>query len=263
VEKIFMMAIGATEAQIAIKVLELAVKQGWLDKFLNAFRKKHTILVLGSTGTGKTNFLQSLIELTPKAIDQMNRTEFAQKHSIKIKKQPFVFVDVPGQALHSPRRIRAIRETMSRGLSGIINVVSYGYHEYRIGKAKAVTAHGIVNEAFLKKHRQVEIDALAEWTSLLGSRDTTGWLINVITKADLWWNRKDKVLQHYVSGPYFEALGEAKSLEPIFLEYCSVFHKFYGDGTLSGNFDESDRVRARGNLLRTLLEAVGKGGLDE
>jgi hypothetical protein len=36
-----MMAIGATEAQIAIKVLELAVKQGWLDKFLNAFRKKN------------------------------------------------------------------------------------------------------------------------------------------------------------------------------------------------------------------------------
>ncbi len=258
-----MMNIGATEAKIAIKIFELAVKQGWLDKLLTAFRKKHTILILGSTGAGKTNFLQSLTELTPKAIEHMNRTEIAQKHSIKIKKQPFIFVDVPGQSLHSTRRIRAIRETMSRGLSGIINVVSYGYHEYRIGKAKALTAHGSVNEAFLRKHRQIEIDALAEWTPLLGSRDTTGWLINVITKADLWWNRKDEVFQHYASGPYFEALGEAKSLEPIFLEYCSVFHKFYGDGALSGSFDESDRVRARGNLLRTLLEAVGKRGLDE
>jgi len=257
------MNIGVTEAKIAIKVLEIAIKQGWLDRLLNAFRKKHTILVLGSTGAGKTNFLQSLTELTPKAIDQMNRTEFAQKHSVKIKKQPFVFVDVPGQALHSTRRIRAIRETMSGKLSGIINVVSYGYHEYRIGKAKAVNANGSASKAFLEKHRQIEIDALVEWTSLLGSRDTTGWLLNVITKADLWWDRKDEVFQHYASGPYFEALGEAKSLEPIFLEYCSVFHKFYGDGALSGSFDESDRVRARGNLLCTFLEAVGKGGLDE
>jgi len=257
------MGIGATEAKRAIKILEIAIKQGWFDKLLNVFRKKCHLLVLGSTGVGKTNFLQSLTELIPNAIDQMNRTEFAQKHSVKIKKQPFVFVDVPGQALHSTRRIRAVREAMSGKLSGIINVVSYGYHEYRIGKAKAVKADGYANEAFLKKHRQVEIDALAEWTSLLGSQETTGWLMNVITKADLWWNRKDEVFSHYTAGPYFDALGEAKSLEPIFLEYCSVFHKFYGDGALSGNFDESDRIRARGNLLRTLLEAVGKGGVDE
>jgi len=151
---------------------------------------------------------------------------------------------------------------MSRGISGIINVASYGYHEYTIKeKAEAVNANGSVKEAFLKKHRQIEIDMLAEWTTLLGGRDTAGWLINVITKADLWWDRQDEVFQHYKEGPCYEALGDAKSLEPIFLEYCSVFHKFYGEGSISGRFDESDRARARGNLLSTLLAAIGKGDL--
>jgi energy-coupling factor transporter ATP-binding protein EcfA2 len=168
-------AAEATEASIAIKVIELAVKQGWLDKFLNVFRKQHKILVLGCTGVGKTNFLQSLTELTPKAIDYMNRTEIARKYSIRIKKPPFNFIDVPGQPLHQQRRLRAVREAMSGDLSGVINVVSFGYHEYTIKeKADAVTAKGTVKAAFLKRHRQIEIDTLAEWTSLLGSRDTTG-----------------------------------------------------------------------------------------
>jgi hypothetical protein len=88
-------------------------------------------------------------------------------------------------------------------------------------------------------------------------------LINVITKADLWWDRKNEVFRHYKAGAYFDALGDAKTLEPIFLEYRSVFHKFYGEGSISGRFDESDRIRARGNLLGTLLAAIGKAGLDE
>ena len=58
-------------------MLVLAQKQGWLDKLKMALRKKHKILVLGSTGAGKTNFLASLTETMPKAIDLMSRTEIA------------------------------------------------------------------------------------------------------------------------------------------------------------------------------------------
>ena len=78
-------------ADVAIKVYELAARQGWLDKLLNVFRRQHRVLVLGSTGTGKTNLLRSITEIAPEAIDHMNRTEFAQKHSIKIDNLPFIF----------------------------------------------------------------------------------------------------------------------------------------------------------------------------
>jgi energy-coupling factor transporter ATP-binding protein EcfA2 len=244
-------------AKAAIDLIILAEKQGWLDRLTTALRKKHKVLILGSTGVGKTNFLESLTDLVPKAIEQMNRTEFAEKHSIKIAKQPFIFVDTPGQIEHQSRRIAAIRDAMRGDIAGVINVVSYGYHEWRIGQKSVFDASSAVREEFLKQHREKELESLREWTTLLGGRETVGWLITVVTKADLWWHRQDEVFDYYRSGAYYAALGEAQSLRPVVLEYCSVFHKFYGTGLLSGTFDEADRVRARAHLLRQLLAAVG------
>ncbi len=98
---------------------------------------------------------------------------------------------------------------------------------------------------------------LNEWTPFLGGLDSVGWLITVVTKADLWWKRRDEVLPHYQTGPYFRALGEAQSLKPVVLEYCSVFQKFYGQGAMSGDFQDSDRIRAKAQMIRSLLAAIG------
>lgn len=246
--------------EVASELIKLAKKQGWLDRLLNVFRKQHKILLLGSTGVGKTNMLQSLTELIPEAIDYMSRTEFAKKHRVKVSRQPFIFIDTPGQALHAPRRSEEIRNAMKDGIDGVINVVCYGYHEYRQASGNAIKKSNKVREPYLEQHRQIEIDALDEWTFLLGDRTVTNWLITVITKADLWWNQKDEVFQYYEKGPYYDALGEAIKLNPVFIEYCSVFHKFYGRGPLAGSFDETDRARTKAHLLRILLEAIGKSG---
>lgn len=189
----------------------------------------------------------------------MNRTEFAKKRSIKISKSPFIFIDTPGQKQHSSRRIRAIRKAMADGIAGVVNVVSYGYHEYRTGKGRALKNDSSASEGFLKRHREVECEILKEWTVLLGSRETTNWLITVVTKADLWWDRRDEVIEYYQPGQYYDGLEGAQSLNPVVLEYCSVFHKFFGEGSLSGQFDETDRVRVRANMLPQLLAAIGDG----
>lgn len=254
---------GLAAANTVVKVFEKAHKEGLLEKLVNVFRHKHRVLVLGSTGAGKTNFLKSLVELVPTAIEQMNRTEFAKEHSFSILKQPFRFVDTPGQRVHESRRKRAIREAMGAGIEGVINVVSYGYHEYRIGKSAAIGVDGLPNESFLKEHRQIEQDMLAEWTALLGDEHTIGWVLTVVTKADLWWHQKDEVLNHYTAGPYYAALGDVKKLSPVVKEYCSVLHKFYGAAPLSGVFDEEDRVRTKANLLRQLIAAIGKASIND
>jgi hypothetical protein len=192
----------------------------------------------------------------------MNRTEFAKAHPITILRQPFIFTDTPGQRAHAPRRKQAIREAMSAGIAGVINVVSFGYHEYRVGKSTAITQAGTARESFLQKHRKLEIEALDEWTGLLGDAETIDWCITVVTKADLWWDRKDEVLQYYSTGPYNEGLGHIKVIVPFVREYCSVLHKFYGEAPLSGIFDDGDRIRAKANLLSQLMAAIGKKGLD-
>ena len=205
------------EAAAAVELINTARKQGWLDKLVMAVKKKHRVIVLGSTGVGKTNFLSSLTAVLPEAIDVMNRTQIAQKHRIQIKKEPFIFTDTPGQILHRSRRSEAAREAISRGTTGIINVVSYGYHEYRISPKDAFDQNDNVNEDFLRKHRNIEIEALQEWMPILGARDVADWLITVVTKADLWWDRRDEVLEYYRSGAYYDALGGAKSLNPVVL----------------------------------------------
>lgn len=124
-----MATVGAAGA--ALDLLNLAQKQGWLDQARDAFKKKHKVLVLGSSGAGKTNLLQSLATLAPEAIHFMNRTEFAQKHRIRIVSEPFQFQDTPGEQAKKPHRMKAIREALASPIAGVINVVSYGYHEHR------------------------------------------------------------------------------------------------------------------------------------
>jgi energy-coupling factor transporter ATP-binding protein EcfA2 len=252
-----MSGIELSTAVAAVELIGLAHKQGWFDTLLTALKTKHKVLVLGASGAGKTNFIDSLTEAVPNAIDIMNRTEFVTKNRIIIDKNPFIFIDTPGQIPHKTRRITAIRELMKEDIAGVINVVSYGYHEGRTGKQNAFE-NGVVSETFLEHQRQVEIEQLNEWTPLLGDRETTGWLITVISKADLWWNRREIVREHYESGSYYEALGSAKDLHPVVLEYCSVFRKFYNEGAMSGEFQDDDRVMAKAHFLKELLASVGK-----
>ena len=258
-----MATVGMPEAKAALQLLQLAHKQGWLDKAIGAFKKKHKVLVLGSSGVGKTNLLKSLTTLTPEAIHFMNRTEFAQKHHIKIAKEPFIFQDTPGEFGKAPRRMKAVREALSSPIAGVINVVSYGYHEHRTADSAMFGSNNYPKEDFLSAYREQEIAALAEWVELLGDEQHIGWAITVVTKADLWWHRKEEVLEHYSKGAYANSLGSLTRMAPSVVEYSSVFHKFYDKMPLSGAFDDQDRQRVRSNLLRTLLESVGKSAFHE
>lgn len=202
----------------------------------------------------------SLTEVVPKAIHLMNRTEFAQRSHIKISKEPFIFTDTPGQIIHAAQRKAAIRKEFKEkgGIAGVINVVAYGYHESRALKQPLIESAGKVNDRFLAEQREVETDLLSEWTALLGGREGVGWLITLVTKADLWWDRREEVMAHYQTGQYYQALGDAQFLNPVVLEYSSIFQKFYGQGSMSGEFQDSDRIRAKAQLISALLAALGK-----
>jgi ABC-type cobalamin/Fe3+-siderophores transport system ATPase subunit len=212
------------EIKPIIELFILAEKQGWLDKIQVAFKHKHKVLVLGSTGVGKTNFIKSLSEALPMAIELIDRTEFAQHHKLVLDKEPFIFIDTPGQINHQAKRLDVIKQAMAGSISGIINVVSYGYHEYRIGTKDALETDDSIREAFLARHRQIELDALNEWTTLLGDRKTADWLLTVVSKADLWWSSRDDVLKHYESEDYFQALGAATTLHPSFINFMVREH---------------------------------------
>jgi hypothetical protein len=246
----------AVGTKVAVEIVRAAVEAGLLDRMIDAFRKTHRVLVLGSSGVGKTNLQASLTKEAAEAVDHLNRTEIVTRSHIRINNTPFVFTDTPGQEHHESRRKAAIRQEMGRGRVGIINIVSFGFHEGTGNKSDAIDGDGKARPTYLNHCRDLEIQALAEWTSLLGSLDTSAWLITVVNKADLWWHAKVEVMDYYTRGLYAQSLGDAQSLKPVVVPYSATLHKFFGEGLMSGTFDRNDQLRCKAGLLTTLVSAV-------
>ncbi|MEO5374046.1 MAG: GTPase domain-containing protein [Alphaproteobacteria bacterium] len=239
--------------------LDIARKRGWLDA-VNPWRKRHSILLLGTTGVGKTNFVRSILDPNAGPVPLEARTQFPVKDRANIADSLFEIIDTPGQWRHSGRQIIELHEAIKRGVVAVINVVSFGYHEYPTGKPGVTDGTGRVSEEYLEHHRGVELVALESCKSVLRGRLPV--FVTLVTKADLWWGSRDDVMHHYGSGDYgamIEGLADSHVVKP----YCSVIHKFYGEGDVSGKFDAEDQVQCRRELLRTLTEMIGRRYRDD
>lgn len=185
---------GSLEGRLIQKFVEIATKEEWLDNLVDLPRKKHKFLVIGLHGVGKTHFLYSLKKFgMPTTIYEINHeitsTGFPIKRKFRIDTEPFVFLDMPGQLGHE-RKKSGIHEAIRKDYTGVINIVSYGYHEYSRGELNVLETHGMIKEHFLKAHRKLEITALREIAVWLYKMP----LITVITKADLWWEDRKSVV---------------------------------------------------------------------
>jgi ethanolamine utilization protein EutP (predicted NTPase) len=245
-------------ATFVVTLLKEAQKQGLLKRLLAALKKKPRILLLGCTGTGKTNLLNSLIRSDTTAIRREDRTLYTEAKNLLVKDKLYRFIDTTGDLLRKDDRVQAMREAMAArgGIAGIINVVCYGYHEYDVSRDKVFSSESIIKPEYLERHRQEETKQLDEWTFLLGDPVTSHWLITVVTKADLWWNIREEVMKYYGSGAYYEALGDARTLRQRVLPYSSVFHRFYGEAPMAGTFDQAERDAARERLINALIKAL-------
>lgn len=240
----------------ANKLADAAEKHGWIERLKNLFSKPQKVLVLGCSGVGKTSIINSLNEDFPKTIDFLTRTQTAQKHKLNLKGDNFEFVDTPGQELHDSRRIKAIREALRSEHLGVINVVSYGYHEHASGADDAFLDEGTVADNYLEKHRALEESYLNEWIQLLGNPVTTAWILTVINKADIWWESRHEVVDHYGAdgSNYLQKLRGTSNVDHAVLEYSSVIHRFYGRALVAPTFDQDLQQRLRIRLVESLVQ---------
>lgn len=233
----------------------LAEDEKILARLATFFKSKDTIIVLGSTGSGKTNLLESLgaAAALVDPIPSITRTQTPERRKVIVNERPFTIIDTPGQAAHAAQRQELYREGLANPPVRMINVVSYGYHEYATGSKEALNGQGSPSDAWLERHRANELTAMREWLPLLGDRETTSWILTAVTKADLWWSEHDAVVDYYENGPYAEELTrQDPGLKHSVLPYSSVFHRFYGEAPLSGMFDDEDRLQTTTHFLQQL-----------
>jgi len=207
---------------------------------------------------GKTQLVRSLEKDMVKSIPTLERTRFTEKTKVIVDNLPFLFIDTPGHILYKTTRMKAIQSAIKSRVSGILNVVCYGYHEGIPRAADAIDKTGIAKPEYLEKQRKFEIDYLLEWIQWV-DKDVADWVITVVTKADLWWPDEDQRIQdYYESGPYYEALGNLPvSVQHVVLPYCSVIEPFYGH-RVSGRLGNKDKQNLHDYFLQTLLSAVGR-----
>ncbi|MCU1366688.1 MAG: hypothetical protein JWN39_2327 [Ilumatobacteraceae bacterium] len=229
-----------------------------IRKVVAFFKSKNRVLVLGSTGVGKSELALSLTNLLPETISYLDRTAFAKSDDIQIGKKVFRVVDTPGQSASAADRLQALREVSAKPY-GVINVVSYGYHEYRADLRTVFGRGTSIAPQFLSRHREIEMEQLNAILPQLEADANMRWFLTVINKADLWWADRVNVFAHYQTGPYADLLSRLVARGGLAsLEYSSVNHPFYGKAPTDGTFSDVDRRRAREQLLASMITAVAR-----
>jgi energy-coupling factor transporter ATP-binding protein EcfA2 len=245
---------SAIAAKFTVDLVQELSKQGVFDRIIARFKDQKCILVLGSSGVGKSQLVQTIKTYLPDVIDRMDRTQANELHRLVFDKEVFRVIDTPGQEGHQAIRGEAIKEAMSRGTAAIVNVVCYGYHEGRVDAAQALTPEGTVRPEWLEMCRSLELANLKEWAHLFDEP-----ILLAINKADVWWDQRDTVLKYYSNGPYAEAIKSANRPAARHREICSVVHNYFGKVGHAALFDDAERVRVRAAFMRELFIAcLGK-----
>lgn len=230
-----------------------------IDTLSSLFKEQIKVLLLGASGVGKTLFVDSLTKNIVEPIPRHLRTASLIKTKERIKQRRYILIDTPGPHL-SFTKSEALKSLINIS-PGIINIVSYGYHEYDLTKDETSesvflnTDKNRINEKYLAIHREYEFKRLSTWKNLFHILNPR-WYITLITKADLWWNNREKCLKHYNIGKYANFFKGFNGSRHIYLPYCSVIDKFYGI-QINSDFVETNKHTLQNNFMKLFRELLG------
>lgn len=222
-----------------------------LRKLKLLFRKNKKIIVFGISGAGKSQFIQCLLGKS----GIPNRTLTTDKVKFGIEDFPIIFWDTPGHTQRDSDRKKALAEIMKENVIGVINVISFGYEENPESEIDAIfDANGDVKESFLNQNRTLEIERLSEWLPFISSDKT--WVLNIVNKADLWWDHFEEVDKYYSKGNFMTAFrGINNKIQTVNLPYCSLIRPYY-DTKTSGRFGDIDKHDLHNYLMHQLVNLL-------
>ena len=242
-----------------------------------ATKGKLMVPVFGAGGVGKSTtarFLSGMLNplAPPQKYAESISTEKDYHFPGNIVAQ---FVVPPGQEMRVSAHWPDLQRKVAAGKSkGIINLVSYGYHSFMIEDFKlhkfykaGMTAASFMDE-YTKERRGLELKLLDEIIAAAKFTPKPLWMLTVVTKQDLWWDRHDTVKDYYENGPYSERLAEIEKqvgksrFQHEFVPSSLVVSNFCsGDGTVlvptCQGYDQSLHVAALTALLQSFEKLGG------
>lgn len=210
-------------ADLAEKAYAYHSKFGY---WLNRCKRPIRVLVLGESGSGKSQFL-STIQSKRNYIQE--RTKISDKIKMLLPNGRTVeFVDVPGHQSLKMERDKYTNDISRGKFQGIINVVCFGYQSSSEVKTEDVfQSDGVVKESYLKDNRARELKQLEEWLSKVDNKSNLKWVLTLVNKADIWWENSKEIVDYYELAEYNDKVKELSRVSTIAaVPYCSVITPF-------------------------------------
>ena len=185
------------------------------------------LLVLGESGTGKTQFINSILSNIP---IKSHRTHLSKRNVLVFENgKKVVFIDSPGHKTLQAERKKVIDEIRRKKITGIINVVNYGYNESDTAQDLNIFRTGTcdVKEEYLRENRIREIAQLSEWEAEITLDCKLKNIVTIVNKADIWYSQYENVLNYYEKGEYAQRLKLLGNISCHCFPYCSIIEPFY------------------------------------
>lgn len=233
----------------------LAKRLGLIERLAELLASRRKVIVVGSTGVGKTALIKSLVEAEARIISAMDRTVLTKKDKASLKGKKLFTFDMPGEMTKAGVDNKLLKTVLNSKGVGLIIVTAYGYHEYRPNHAEVTSGDPTKIAKFLSNHRAVELEHLEKFNLRFNIREKVDWAIPIVTKADLWWKDEEKVLKHYAGGQFRAQMLNACAVEKLALPvpYSASINSFCKTVPTSPGFGESERVMLSNQLASSLV----------
>jgi hypothetical protein len=226
-------------------------KKEILDFFTDLFKKDNNIALFGVTGTGKSEFVESLV----KSGANVTETLSARTTKFYIDSQKVFIHDTPGHNAAETIREEVLAELIKKDFVGVIFLVSDGYHQRDgIVDVEKLKTDRVFFENWINERRTIEIEFLSSIGKSLRLSNIK-WVITLISKADIWWGNK-------LIRKQYEELDYAKKMKEVIprathyvIPYCSTIEPFYGFYQ-PNNFGRKEEQRLQNNFHKTFVDIL-------